>query len=184
MNTIRRSIYKLSCAALLAFVALPAIAQVQPQNLTITFDVSVPAAPLSDWLTAGIALLLAGMALVAIRRQATRGARFFAAFIAIAAAATFLGVTGNRLISDADAGPGPSINLVTSPAVLDVSIYVPTSPLTVPVNNMTGKFARITGITGITLANGFYAIGAPTTCTVGLTLGPGNSCTITLVSNN
>ena len=182
MTRIGTPIARLASAAFLTLSAFPAIAQQLPQNLTITFDVIVPAAPLSDWLTAGIALLLAATAMVAMRQRKSRGARFFSAVVALAAGATIFSIAGNRLTQDANAiVPAPVINLVSSPASLNVTPYIPTSPLAVTVNNQTGMVARITGIT---LGNGFYTMSTPTTCSVGLNMGPGNSCIITLVFND
>jgi hypothetical protein len=114
-----------------------------------------------------------------MRRQRSGGIRFFSAFLALAAVATMFTATGNRLTQDANAFSVAQINLVTSPASIDVAPFLFSSPLPITVSNQTGKFARITGIT---LGNGFYSISTPTTCAVGVTLAPLNTCIITLIA--
>jgi len=166
-----------AAAALLAFAA-NASAQQLVQVLAVDFNVFVPAAPLSDWLTAGIALLLAATAVVMLRRQSARGQRLFGWMLALVTGATLLPVSGYRLVTDAQAIlPSATINLVTSPGTIDLGPYYADAPVTVTVTNTTGKFAHINDIT---LDSGPYFVVAPTTCAVGLSLPPGGTCTITV----
>ena len=159
-------------------IALPSFAQQPPQILSVAFDTTFHALPLSDWLVAGIALLLAASALITIRRNRGRGARFFGVLVALAAGSVLFSMAGPRVVQQAHALlPSPAISLISSPGTLDVSPYLATSPLTVTVTNNTGELAHITAVT---LGNGVYAIGAPTTCTVDLVMTPGSTCTVTL----
>jgi hypothetical protein len=166
-------------AAVLFAAAPKAFAQIQPQNLAVEFVTAVPA-PLTDWLTAGVALLLAATAFLALRRRNGRGTRVFGWLLAIGAGAALLSTTGGRVVTEAQAViPAAAINLVTSPGTLDVSPYWPTSPLDVVVTNSTGRVATITNVT---LVNGNYApptVGS-STCLQNRTLSPGGTCILRL----
>jgi hypothetical protein len=172
----------LAAAAGLLVYAPTVSAQPQTQILAVNFDTFAFAAPLSDWLTAGIAVLLAATAVVTLRRRNTRGGRLFGWMLALIAGTVFFAATGQRLVSDAQALlPLPAINLVVSPGTLDVVPYSPTDPLNVTVTNTTGKFARIISIT---LGSGPTAYdldpSSLTTCVVNLTLPPNATCNISM----
>ena len=167
----------LATSALLGVVPC-ALAQQVPQILTVTFETSLPALPLSDWLTAAMALLLAASALLMLRRQRARGGRLMGWMLAAIAGAGLLAGVGQRMIPDARAlALQPVINLTVSPATIDVAQFFPATPLTVTVNNTSSRPATITAIT---LAPGLYSTSTPTTCVVNQTLLPSASCTITL----
>jgi hypothetical protein len=156
------------------------------QNLTIGFQaaaggaVTATAVPLSDWLTASVALLVAVSALLMMRRQRLRGRKLLGALLAVAASATMFGVTGERIISTASAAAPVVILDLTSPTV-NVGALVPNTFVQVNVVNNTGQGAQITSIT---LDNGIYLITTPTTCTVGLVLASGATCSIMLVEQS
>jgi len=175
-----RSYLPLAGLALLA-ASPAALAQVQ-QNLSVAFVNFIPAMPVSDWVTAGIALLLGAGALVTLRRQTGRAARLSGWLLALLAGATLIAATGQRIVSDASAGAPPGLSLTSSPSTISVAVYAPTSPLGVTVTNNSGQSARLTGIT---LDPGFYSFAQPTTCIAGSTiLAPGDTCTITLVETS
>lgn len=186
----------LSGLGLLA-VSPAALAQAAPQILSVEFVNFMPAAPLSDWLTAGVALLLAASAVVVLRRQTGRAGRLFGWMLAVVAGTTLFAASGQRIFSEAVAImlPPAQISLTTSPGTLNASTYAPNSPLNVPVTNNSGQTARITAITlsgmilmgggagsvGTKALIGMYEIAPSSTCGVGTVLSNGNSCTITLV---
>ena len=94
----------LALVALLGF-APATFAQVPPppQNLTIGFSsLNAAAVPLSGWLTAGIALMLAAVALVALRRRTTRGGRL-AGWVLVLTAGTDAG-SSHRTARDLRSG--------------------------------------------------------------------------------
>jgi hypothetical protein len=174
--------FAVSFAGLLA-IAPAAFAQVAPQALIVTFDILSVPIPLSDGLTAGLALMLAALAFVLLRRQGTRGGRLLSWMLALATGGVLLAATGPRLVSDANAGADASvINLVASPGLLSLAQYVATSPVVVTVTNVTGRPTTITGI-ALSPPTAFYTINAgdPGTCTVGLGLAAGAGCTVKLV---
>ena len=174
----------LSGLGLLA-VSPAALAQAAPQILAVEFVNFMPAAPLSDWLTAGVALLLSASAVVVLRRQTGRAGRLFGWMLAVVAGTTLFTASGQRILSEAFAVPPPpaQISLTTSPGTLDASMYAPSSPLDVPVTNNSGQTARITAITlsgSILMGNagsvgtkaqiGMYVIAPSSTCGVGTVL--------------
>ncbi|MBK7472601.1 MAG: midcut-by-XrtH protein [Betaproteobacteria bacterium] len=174
-------------------VAPAALAQ-SVQNLTVSFENFLPVAPLSDWLTAGIALLLAASAVVVLRRRQGLPGRLFGWLLAVVAGTTLFTAVGQRTMSDANAVMvAPAISLVVSPGSLDVLPYAPTSPLDVVVTNNSGQTARITAIELDTLIFmnaarvqakqviiGEYAISPASSCAVGTVLSVGNTCIVTL----
>jgi hypothetical protein len=152
----------------------------QQQILAVNFTTSIPAAPLSDWLTAGIALLLAATAVVMLRRQNARGARLFGWMLAVIAGTAFFSATGQRLVSDAQALMVlPTLNLISSPATLDVAPYSPLSPLTVTVTNGSGKFATINSIT-LNPSSTPYTVSGESSCSRTPILAPSATCIIML----
>lgn len=158
------------------------------QNITVGFSasgggVTVGAStpvPLSDWLTAGIALAVAITALIALRRRNIRGGRLFGFLIVGVAAATMFGVTGNRIISEVRAtGPIAIMDLSISPSV-NIGALVPNQFVQVNVNNTTGQSVTITSIN---LDLGPYTFGTPlpTPCNVGTVLAAGAICEMQFV---
>jgi len=183
----------LSGLGLLA-VAPAALAQ-STQILAVSFENFLPAAPLSDWLTAAVALMLAATAVVMLRRQQGRAGRLFGGLLAVVAGTTLFTAVGQRIMSEAYAVlPAPAISLVTSPGSLDVLPYLPTTPLDVVVTNNSGRTARITAIDLQSLLFGSgsgarakaligqYSIHQSSTCAVGTVLSNGNTCTISLIA--
>ena len=174
-------------------VAPAALAQ-SVQNLTISFENFLPVAPLSDWLTVGIALLLAASAVVVLRRQQGLPGRLFGWLLAVVAGTTLFTALGQRTMSEANAVMvTPAISLVVSPASLDVLPFAPTTPLDVLVTNNSGQTARITaieldvlifaGTAGVQRKQvifGEYVISPASTCAVGTVLSVGNTCIVTL----
>ncbi len=148
------------------------------QNLTVGLNIIDVAVPLSEWLTAAIALLLGATAFFALRRKGVRGGRLFGWMLALLAGATLVAVAGKQGISDAQALRAfPAIKLAVSAGTLDVATYYSTSPLTVIVTNTTTRSVRINAIA---LDPGLYRLSTPTTCSVGGNLPPSGTCTITL----
>jgi len=178
-------------ATTLLTISPAAFAQAQQQTLSVAFVNFNAVVPLSDWLTAAMALLLAASAVVVLRRQSGRAGRLFGALLALVAGTTLFTATGQRVVSEAQAFISPAINLVVSPSSLVVTPFVPSSPLTVTVTNNSGQSARITGISldsgavGVAVPGkaivAFYSIDPSSQCQVGTTLSPLNACTITLI---
>ena len=174
--------------------AAPAALAQATQNLTVSFENFLPVAPLSDWLTAGIALLLAASAVVVLRRRQGLPGRLFGWMLAVVAGTTLFTAVGQRTMSEANAFiPAPAISLVVSPGSLDVLPYAPTSPLDVVVTNNSGQTARITaieldnlilmassGVQAKQLIFGQYVISSPSSCAVGTVLSVGNTCVVRL----
>ncbi|MBP8294649.1 MAG: midcut-by-XrtH protein [Burkholderiales bacterium] len=173
--------------------AAPAALAQATQNLTVSFENFLPVAPLSDWLTAGIALLLAASAVAVLRRRQGLPGRLFGWLLAVVAGTTLFTAVGQRTMSEANAFiPAPAISLVVSPGSLDVLPYAPTSPLDVVVTNNSGQTARITAIELDTLIFGSaagvqekavigeYVISPASSCGVGTVLSVGNTCIVTL----
>ncbi len=161
-----------------------ALAQEGSQNLVIQFTQAniIQGVPLSPALTIAIALILGVVAFVIMRRQATRGGRVLGWLLALAALAT-LAVAGRQVvITDAQASTPATapLNLSVSPASLALFSYWDNDddPLTVTVTNMTGQSVTLTSVELV--GTDFYDPWTPTTCTVGLVLGPGGQCTVTL----
>ena len=164
---------------LLAF-APDVFAQAAQQILSVAFvRVSLAEVPLSPWLTAGIAIVLAVMAAAMLRRGGRRGGRLLGWVLVLAAGGVLLAASGQRLISEAIAGADPPvIDLTVSPGTLNVIVYSDET-LVVDVNNATIHTERITAI-NLTIGPYFFAPN-PGTCFVGLLLSPGQSCTVNLI---
>ncbi|MBL8310279.1 MAG: hypothetical protein JNL19_07645 [Burkholderiales bacterium] len=163
-----RSMLRRVVAASLATLSAAAFAQVQP-TLTVAFD-SGSVVPVGSAATVGAGLLLAFVAFWVLRK---RGA---AARSLLGLAAAALVVAGGLTATDTSAISSTQVNLVTSPTTV----------------NLSGGFYNVTNVTGgqvviraITLQNApGYAINTTqTTCTAGLSLASGASCTV-LVSSN
>ena len=178
--------------------AAPAALAQATQNLTVSFENFLPVAPLSDWLTAGIALLLAASAVVMLRRRQGLPGRLFGWMLAVVAGTTLFAAVGQRTMSEANAVMvAPAISLVVSPGSLNVLPYAPDSPLDVVVTNNSGRTARITAIEldqlilidaarvqAKQLIFGQYVISPSSTCGVGTVLSVGNTCIVTLLMQN
>lgn len=83
----------------------------------MTFTRVVHDVPLSDWLTAGIAIVLAILAAARLRKGGSQGGRLLGV-LALAAGAALFATSGQRIISEAIAGADPpEINLTISPGV-------------------------------------------------------------------
>ena len=180
LGVLSRILGCLAVTGLLVF-APGAFAQQAPHILSVNFVSFVPSAPLSDWLTAGIALLLAATAIFVLRRQTRRSGRLFVGILTLVTGATLISVTGYRMMSEARAFVTPAINLTISPGTIDVAPYFPSASLGVTVTNTTSQFARITSIT---LDPGLYTIVGTSTCTVGRTLAPSEACVIELAGES
>ena len=181
--------------ALTAMAAAPAVLAQQAQSLTVGFaPVATAAVPLSGWLTAAIALLLAVSALVVLPRSGLRGGRLFGWMLALVAGATLFAVTGQQILSDAKAVvPLPAINLSVSPGTLDLAPYDST-PLSVTVTNATNQSVQIKAITLVPPDGPYTLSGAPVgltaltptpptplpTCVVTGVLPPNSACIVVL----
>jgi len=181
--------------ALTAMAAAPAVLAQQAQNLTVGFaPVATAAVPLSGWLTAAIALLLAVSALVVLPRSGLRGGRLFGWMLALVAGATLFAVTGQQIFSEAKAVlPLPAINLSVSPGTLDLAPYDST-PLSVTVTNATNQSVQIKAITLVPPDGPYTLSGAPVgltaltptpptplpTCVVTGVLPPNSACIVVL----
>ena len=163
--------------------AAPAALAQATQNLTVSFENFLPVAPLSDWLTAGIALLLAASAVAVLRRRQGLPGRLFGWLLAVVAGTTLFTAVGQRAMSDANAViVAPAISLVVSPGSLDVLPYAPTSPLDVVVTNNSGQTARITAIELDTLIFG-SAAGVQEKAVIGeYVISPASSCGVGTMS--
>ena len=180
--------------ALTAMAAAPAVLAQQAQSLTVGFAPVVTAVPLSGWLTAAIALLLAVSALVVLPRSGLRGGRLFGWMLALVAGATLFAVTGQQIFSEAKAVlPLPAINLSVSPGTLDLAPYDST-PLSVTVTNATNQSVQIKAITLVPPDGPYTLSGAPVgltaltptpptplpTCVVTGVLPPNSACIVVL----
>jgi len=143
-STVRR------IAAMCLLVSSPsAFAAPNVETLSVSFDYLDRSVPLSDWLTAGIALSLAIAATIALRRRGAPGGRLLGLLLAVAVGAVLVSTTGQRLISEARAGFDGGIDLTVnpgSPATLNVTQYFPAPSLAVGVTNLTGRTVVITDI--------------------------------------
>ena len=182
--------------ALTAMAAAPAVLAQQAQSLTVGFaPVATAAVPLSGWLTAAIALLLAVSALVLLPRSRLRGGRLFGWMLALVAGATLFAVTGQQIFSEAKAVlPLPAINLSVSPGTLDVAPFYPETPLSVTVTNATNQSVQIKAITLVPPDGPYTLSGAPVgltaltptpptplpTCVVTGVLPPNSACIVVL----
>jgi len=183
--------------AALLMIAPVAFGQVPNQTLSVSFVNFNATVPLSDWLTVAMALLLAASAVAVLRRQTGRAGRLLGGLLALVAGTTLFTATGQQVVSPAHANPLTLLSLTVSPSALDVTSYVPTSPLVVTVMNNSGQSARITAIDLNTFVGmgtntdnrakqsiiGFYTISNASQCQLGTVLSPGVSCTITLIGN-
>jgi len=180
--------------ALTTLAAAPAVLAQQAQSLTVGFAPVVTAVPLSGWLTAAIALLLAVSALVVLPRSGLRGGRLFGWMLALVAGATLFAVTGQQIFSEAKAVlPLPAINLSVSPGTLDLAPYDST-PLSVTVTNATNQSVQIKAITLVPPDGPYTLSGAPVgltaltptpptplpTCVVTGVLPPNSACIVVL----
>ena len=160
-----------------------AFAAAVTQYLEVRFEGVFAAVPLSDWLTAGTALLLAAAAAVALHRRGGRGGRLFGALLAVVTGAVLISTSGQRLISEARAGLDPQeIDLVSSPGRLDVSQFVGQvmGDLQVLVKNTTGVNVKISAI-NLTLNAPFqFAPPGSNACFAGEELAPGEACIVYL----
>jgi hypothetical protein len=163
-----------------AFAAsLPAFAQVPSQILSISFFSANVGVPLSDWLAPGLALLLAATTMFVLRRRKAARSRHFGALLVLAGGLAIVAATGQSIFRDAQAlVVQPLLTLTTSPGTLDVGPQFPLSPLTVLVENGTGRPIEITAIS---LQLGVYAPNGGT-CQVGTILSPGATCTVGLLA--
>lgn len=144
-STVRR------IAAMCLLISSPwAFAAANVETLSVSFDYLDQSVPLSDWLTAGIALSLAVAATIALRRRGAPGGRLLGLLLAVAVGTVLVSATGQRLISEARAGFDGGIELTAnpgSPATLDVAPYFLSFPsLAIGVTNLTGRTVVITGI--------------------------------------
>jgi hypothetical protein len=170
---------QLALAAGVLAVSLPAFAQVPTQILSISFFSANVGVPLSDWLAPGLALLLAGTTMFVLRRRKAVRSRFFGALLLLAGGVAIVAVTGQSIVRDARAlVPQPLLTLTTSPGTIDVGPQFPLSPLTVLVENGTGRPIELTGIS---LEMGVYAPNGGT-CQVGMILSPGATCNVGLLA--
>ena len=181
--------------ALTTLAAAPAVLAQQAQSLTVGFaPVATAAVPLSGWLTAAIALLLAVSALVVLPRSGLRGGRLFGWMLALVAGATLFAVTGQQIFSEAKAVlPLPAINLSVNPGTLDLAPYDST-PLSVTVTNATNQSVQIKAITLVPPDGPYTLSGAPVgltaltptpptplpTCVVTGVLPPNSACIVVL----
>jgi hypothetical protein len=169
--------------AALSLLGLSAAASAQVQNLTISFQpaggpppptVTAAPVPLSDWLSAAVAVAIALTAFVILRRRKLHG-RFFGWTLALVAAASMFAITDQRLIGEAYAAGPVAILDLTSPT-LNVAPFVPNAAVSVVVTNNTGQSIKITRID---LDSGPYNIMAQT-CFEGLVMAATVTCTVTL----
>ena len=154
------------------------------QFLTVNFAQISTAVPLSDWLTAGAALLLAATAAMALRARGGRGGRLLSALLAVVAGAILVSAAGQRVISEARAGADAQvINLVVSPGTLEVAQYAPTvmGDLQIVVTNTTGVPVQVGPISLNPNGSPFhFASPGPNACFDGELLAPGGTCIVYL----
>jgi hypothetical protein len=176
---IRRSVAKRNSTPSIGLALIGAtsstgvLAQTVTQTLTVGFSGAAPI-PIGGWTTVAMAVLLALVGAVLLRRRSPAGAWFWSA--ALLGAGVLLAL---QSIRSAEALiPITPLNLTSSPAA--VQFVFPGAPIQteVLVTNGTGG---TTTILSITLGSGPYSLfGLPNPCTVGLILAPGASCTIGL----
>ena len=160
-------------AALTMLVAGAAFAQPAPPTLEVDFTSGF--VPLSPLLTIAIAVTLAAIGGMLLRRARIRSRLLTWAMAAILGVPVLGGLYGLKLIGDAQAIiPQQPLSLVVSPAILVLSN--PTQQYVLVTNATSGPVA----ITRIVLLNpGPSGIATPgTTCSVGLRLDPGSTCLV------
>ena len=154
------------------------------QTLAVSFALIPTAVPLSDWLTAGAALLLAVTAMLALRARGGRGGRLLGTLLAVAIGALIVSTTGQRLISEARAGfEPPPLNLVSSPDELQVGQFAPQvmNALQIVVTNTTGVPVQIATIALNPNGAPFhFDTPGPNACFTGEVLAPGGVCIVFL----
>ncbi len=151
-----------------------ALAQTVTQTLSVGFSGAAPI-PVGTWTTMAIAILLAVVAAVLLRRRSPTGAWSWSA--ALLGTGALLALQSIRS-AEAVITITP-LNLTTSPAV--VQFMFPGAPFEteVLVTNATGGTTKIMSIS---LGSGPYIMfGLANPCSVGLALAPGKTCTIGLM---
>lgn len=162
-------------AALLALASEPLHAQSSAQ-LQVLFTGGTNAVPVGGWSTPGIALALAVLAYLALKKMRTTGrvAAILATSVAVLATWSLDGV------ERAWAPPSTPLPLATSPA----TIAVPTEQGAFMAMNVTPGRIRITGIVYTKPVDSpsqiYYA---SSSCVVGMALAPGAYCMIFIVSD-
>jgi hypothetical protein len=171
----RKSIASIGLALIGATSATGALAQSVTQTLTLSFSAVAPV-PIGGWTAVAIAMLLAVVGGVLLRRRFPTGAWFWAAALLGTGALLAL-----QPIRSAEASiPTTPLNLITSPASVQFVFPGAPDPVNVLVTNATGG---ATTILSITLTAGPLGMaGALHPCSVGLVLAVGATCTIGLSS--
>jgi hypothetical protein len=154
-----------------AIAATGASAQTVTQSLTVNFTGASPV-PIGGWVAIGIALVLAGLAGLALRRSPSSGAWiWFAALIGTA------GLFALQPIRDVQAAiPTAPLDLVTPPATIVFTFPGAPVETNVVVTNKTGVPTTILSITLGSGPYGTFSIGTP--CTVGMVLPANGTCNI------
>jgi hypothetical protein len=172
--TRRNSTPSIGLALFAATSSTAALAQSVTQTLSVNFSGPAPI-PIATWTAVAIAVLLAVVGAVLLRRRSPTGAWFWSAALLGTGALLAL-----QSIRSADAIiPVTSLNLTTSPAMVQFTFPGAPAETEVLVTNDTGGATKILSIT---LDSGPYVLVAlANPCTVGLTLGAGKNCTIGLL---
>src|SRR5664279_1339137 len=171
----RKSMARIGVALVGATGTAGALAQTVTQTLTLTFAAVTPV-PVGGWTVVAIAVLLAAVGGMLIRRRSARGAWLWCA--ALLGTGALLALQPMR--SAEAAIPTVPLNLITSPASVQFVFPGAPDPVNVLVTNTSGG---TTTILSITLSAGPLGMaGSINPCTVGLVLAVGATCTIGLSS--
>ncbi len=171
MNIIR---LRTLCALVAAVAAAPAFAQSVEPVLEVDFVGAT--LPLSPWLTAACAVLLAALALRCLRRAP--GGKLMGALVATAAIASVMAAFNVASIRSADAVlPSYPMPLTTSPTTLVGFIEGD-----IIVTNVQSASLTITVISYNPGSWDSYVDAPNTTCAVGTVLAPGASCIVRILT--
>ncbi len=146
------------------------------QTLTVTFTSTAVDVPISPWATAALSALIAAIVFAPLRKACSRrfGPRRGWLLAAIGGTAVLIALPSESLLQMAHAAIDPTVfPLTTSPAQISIN-FIPGQFQAV---NQTSAPLRITDMA----VSGAACIGIvlpPTTCAIGATLGPAQSCII------
>jgi hypothetical protein len=164
-------------AVTLFLMPLAAFAQpLTPPRLEIDF--SGGSIPLSPMLSVLIAIAVAAVGIVALRKMPRRGTLPLIGALIVAAGALALSTGGVRLMGRAQAAlPTTQLTLGASPTVINTTFL---GNMTV-INGLSTPIT-IAAVTYDTGSYDYYVDAANTTCVTGVTLLPGGTCVIRILS--
>ena len=174
-GALRKSMARIGVALAGATCTAGALAQTVTQTLTLTFPAAVPV-PVGGWTAVAVAVLLAAVGGVFLRRRSATGAWLWS----VALLGTGVLLTLQPMHSAEAVTPTVPLNLITSPASVQFVFPGAPDPVNVLVTNTSGGTATILSIT--LSAGPLGMTGSANPCTVGQVLAVGATCTIGLSS--